>query len=582
MTNGMSDNVSVDQNQPPAPPSASMLRKWQKTFWIYLIITALGIASLGVYALFFRNRVPQATIEGDIKITMNLPQSTVSGSESLLEVRLENLSNTKLTNLNLEVFYPRGFVFLESTPDPVTREGRQFAFADLPAGESYSLVLIGRLEGSPQEVKTVKLKLHYVPENFRSTFIAEAEASTILLAPDLSLLLTAPPQVIVGQTMSYEIKVGNISTGDFQDFVVRLLYPAEFEFISAIPDAVIEPVEKKEWKIASLIVGETVSIKVSGMFRKQVGGELFTQADFLIGNTEGDLVTAGRSFAFTQVRPSPLVLRQELISSSSDQVRAGEVLQYRVSFENTSDVALQNVRLTMRFDTAGLDFSKLNSREGQFRDNSLLWFSPQISALREVNPGERGEFIFSVPVAADLAQRRLKNPFVSSIVEYTAQEIPQALSGKPLDLKIATAVRIDSSITQISGSKPLKNGEPTTYRVSFALSNTVNDVIDATLTATMPRAEAEFRTDKVAPADEQKNVSFNPATGVIRWNLGKLFALTGTFHEARRLILEITIVPSFADQNQNPVILKNISVTGRDDFLDQAIVAEQVESLLGL
>jgi uncharacterized repeat protein (TIGR01451 family) len=53
--------------------------------------------------------------EGDVNIRVGAPKESASGSQLSYEISFENASNAKLTGVALEIFYPLGFTFLNST-----------------------------------------------------------------------------------------------------------------------------------------------------------------------------------------------------------------------------------------------------------------------------------------------------------------------------------------------------------------------------------------------------------------------------------------------------------------------------------
>ena len=215
----------------------SFWQRYQRSIWIGLVSMAVLTAGLLAYLFFFRNTTPAPEFSGDVRLTVTAPAELSSGSEISYGIKIENLSNTSLQRQELEIFYLSGFTFVDSTPDLPDGQERKFTFSDLRAGEEESVTIVGRLEGELQEIKTMSAKLHYVPENFKSVFVAEGQAETIILAPDLTLAIAAPTEGFIGQTVTYEIRVANVSSRAFSDVVVRAQYPDGFVLKSATPPA---------------------------------------------------------------------------------------------------------------------------------------------------------------------------------------------------------------------------------------------------------------------------------------------------------------------------------------------------------
>src|SRR3989338_597770 len=148
------------QQQPPIEPIqptipetpqpsrfAGFYARHAKLIWGSLITIAVAVAALLSYILFFRHGPatdPQYT--GDVLLEINAPEETVSGSEISYEISATNQGRDKLQQIALEVFYPQGFSFVDSTPDPdaSVTDGRRFALPDLPAGATEKIVIVGR------------------------------------------------------------------------------------------------------------------------------------------------------------------------------------------------------------------------------------------------------------------------------------------------------------------------------------------------------------------------------------------------------------------------------------------------------
>ena len=568
-------DTQQDPNETIVPPdlkpitrSGNFFHRYQKPVWATLIALALITAAVLTYILFFRNTDQSPRLTGEAKLKLGVPAMSASGSEISYEIDIENLSNTKVAKLVLEIFYPKGFEFIDSTADPVSPPESavgKYEFLDLDPGRDYHLVIVGRLSGEIQEIKTVAAKLYYEPANFRSTFVAEDRGATIVQAPELSLSITAPPQTISGQTMSYDLLLANISERPFEQLVLKVAYPEGFQLGSAVP----APLEsaKNEWRFATLGVNEQRIISITGKNFDAPGRDSFIQAELFVTNALGDLVGASRAFAFTQMHPSPLRLTHTL----EDDVRTvsvGEDLKYRVEYENGSETGLTNIQIRVFFESPGINFMEVDGREGQLKNNVLIWSPITPSSLDVVSPGASGEFEFSIKLTAGLVQALQKNPVLRTRVEYLASELAETVSGNKQELKIETALSLNPQISIIGGEDPPVLGKFTTYRVNLEAINTLNDVVDAELAGYILRVDSEFFESSVTPA-ESSNVTFTGVPGTLRWKAGRIFAFSGSFHEARNLSFSIT--------SSDPTLMRDVRIIGKDEFTGEPVSSESLE-----
>ena len=568
-------------------------QKYKRSLWTGLVSLTLLTAGLVAWILFFRDTKPKETYQGDVQVLVGAPRSAPSGSQISYEVVIDNRSNATLTNLALEVFYPSGFEFLDSSalsePADENFPVRQFNFSDLAPGKQEKLTIIGTLSGSVQEVKIFNAKLHYVPSNFRSEFVAEGSSNTVVLAPEISMSLSAPTSLFSGQNIIYDIRLTNVSEKDFANLIISASYPEKFEFKEAKITATNggqkseNPMTAEDdgtWKVDQLRLRESKEISITGSLLEESGKESFIQAELFLLDSNGERVSAGRAYAFTQIAPPPLVLTHKLVSVPPDELISGTKLDYEIDYENISQVGLHNVILTMFFETAVFDFSKMEIGSGQFKNNALTWIpagSPELSA---VSPGQKGKFKFTVPISDRLSAELKKNPEVKTRVSFEADELPEAISGNILDFRIQTQVVLSVSAQAAGGDNSLVLGKETTYRVELKLSNTVNDVKDAVFEAVIPRAETNFDLSSLTPNEEAKEVEFNKTSGTFRWKVGRIFALSGDFHEPRILSFNLTVTPGVGESIYSLPLLRDLIVTGTDEFTNKKISSNKIELLI--
>ncbi|MDP3993826.1 MAG: hypothetical protein U1C57_01080 [Candidatus Doudnabacteria bacterium] len=569
----MRQDIEFQTPESSAPPEpVNFFKRHQKRIWATLIVLAVATAGLLAYLLFFRHSDLTPELSGEVKLNLSVPEISSSGSEISYEVDIENFSNSKATKLVLEVFYPKGFEFIDSTvSQPVSAPGSavgEYRFADLDPGREHHLVIVGRLSGEIQEVKTVTAKLYYEPANFRSSFVVEAQGGTIMQAPELSLTITAPPQTISGQTISYDLQVANISSRPFDQLVLKVAYPEGFQFVSAVP----APLEssKNEWRFATIGINEKQTISITGKNFDAPGQDSFVQAELFVANTQGDLIGASRAYAFTQMRPSPLRLTHNLEEDmGGGQASVGENLKYRVEYENISELGLNNVQIRVIFESPGINFLEVEGGEGQQKNNTLVWSPITSPSLGVVQPGSRGDFAFTLRLTDGLAKALQKNPVLRTRVEYSADELTETVAGNGQEIKVATQVSINADVIVVGGENPPVRGKFTTYRVTLSIVNTVNDIVDAELAGYMLRVDSEFFGNSISPAAEAGNVTFTGVPGVLRWKAGRVFAFSGSFHEARNLSFDIT--------SSDPAFMRDVQVLGRDEFTGEPVFSENLE-----
>ncbi len=591
-------NIPENQSNQVELQPKRFFSRHSRSIWLSLLTVAMAVAALLGYILFFRKAAPQTDYSGgEVSVKISAPRESVSGSEISFELTIENHGATKLTWESLEMFYPPGFSFIRSqlpskaaaaaiqietgaldSSDNSAQSGRTFSLPDLPRDEKQTLVIVGRLEGNVQEIKTVTAKLHYVPENFNSPFLAEGSAGVVILSPRVALRVLGPASVISGQIIEYEAELRNVSTDEFRNLTMELSYPPGFAFQEATPPASSPGTgteTKGEWHVASLLPGEAKTVRVKGRLSDAPGEEVFLTAELFLVAQEGKL-SAGRSYTFTKMLPPPLVITQRLVGGEGT-VFGGETLQYEVSYENVGEIGLSNVMLAVRFETAVFDLTKAKSQTGQIRGNEMVWLSAAVSELRTVQIGQRGEFTMEVPLRAE-SQLTQKNPVAQTGISFSADELSEPIAGDDVSVKLGTNLKLTATVDLISGSKDPDVGQTSVFLVAISVENTVNDVEQAELTARLPGSDVTFDESSLAPLEERGNFEFLSAGGLLRWRLGKIFAYSGAIHAPRTLSFRVSITPEKRESG-TPVLLEDMEVAGTDGFTSEQIFSNKLQTV---
>lgn len=554
-----SENFSKEQS--PAE-TVNFFKRHERPLWAALITLAVAVAATLTYVLFFRSSAPPAQWEGDAKLTIEAPASTPSGSEVSYRIRVENRSGTQLGELSLELFYPTGFTLLDSTPDAQEDGARRFALRDLAPGRETMVVVVGRLSGDLQEIKTLSAKLRYVPQNFRSPFVAEASGRTLIEAPALTMRLNSPVHLVSGQNITYELLVTNVSDQVFSDLVANFIFPEKF----------ILPVgEGADIPIPELAIGQSRTVTVKGKLPADPGTDSLVEAALKRPGPGGEQVTVGRAYAFTKILPSPLAVSHALTVAKSE-IGIPDRLEFSVQYENQSQTGLNNVAIAVVFSSfansstgaAASAFSLLEvtSETGQKKGATLLWAPGNNKDLAVVTPGETGRFNYMVNIPARLAETLYKNPLLSTRIEYVADELTEPISGNSLSYPIGTNLGVLASAKAVSGD---------TYLVELTLTNSVNDADGTELVAIIPGVNSVFDYTSVSPAEERANAEFNPSSGILRWRLGEVFAFSGAFHAPRKL--------SFLLTTPDRILLRDIQATGKDRFTGRETQSNKIPVL---
>jgi len=561
----------------PNPESSSieaepqLPKRSRKGLWAALIIVALLVAAILVYVIFFRSPDTGPGLEGEVTLNLVAPNENVSGADLSYELTINNGLNARIGNITLELFYPNGFLVVDSTPISSDNE-RLFALPDLISGETFTLTINGQLQGSVQQLKRISAKVRYQPANFSSQFETEAVANTEILAPKLLLEIDTPDQVIAGQTAQYSISVTNQSDEIYDEVIVRADYPDGFNFVSSSPVPVRN--RENEWRLRNFSPEDQTLIAIQGALTGDEGPDRLFRVELFVADESDNLFSLGRNFAFIEVEAPPFVLTHEVTSKLEDGgvFLAGQDIVYAVTYTHRGRTGLQNVVINVEFPPEVLDVSEFKSESGQLQGNLVKFIPATSPELLVVEPNQSGRFEFKFKARNNLGAGGQSNLFVKTTTFYTAEELTDPAFGNELSVKVQTKLDLNASMVIISGANPPKEGELTQYEVELRVVNGVNVVDSAELSLIIPNLNTDFLAETLTPVSEQAAVQFIPLARVLRWQLGEVPAFSGSLRPARSIKFQV-------NSTSRKDVLQNIVVTGIDRFTQNQVSSSEIRNL---
>ncbi len=559
------------QYQPSAyGQEAGGLKAFYRQNRIYFWAIGLGVVVISVLAYFAFRKVPAPILEeANVQIRIDVPETAAAGSEVIYKINVENQDARKLVDLELELNYPEGVSFLSSSPKPVNLSGSLFSVPDLASKQNAAIFVKTRASGNINDVKKLNVKLRYKYDNFNSEFVKEQESSVRLVASDVLFELSGPATANNAQLIVYNVKYRNDSDKDIENARVTLQYPQGFEFAAATPSPSLS---NNTWNVELLPQNQEEEIQIQGSFKSVAPGESKTaQAEFLIFGNDGKFFIQAASEFSTQIGNLPLLVSQELEGYNVDLVvDPGEVLSFRVKYQNNASVGASSVNIAVTLDSSTVDLGSLRAEGGQISGNTILWNASTVSRLSSLNPNESGELSFSVKVKDPATRDSSKDLSVVSNIKIKSDEHESFFPGNELALKISSPSEVKSTLQFVSGQLPPQVGRSTTYRVKFSLFNSSNDFSDAVVTAYLPLSGGGFKEGSVTPSEKSK-VEFDSSTGKLTWRVGSLPAHTGKFSQAKSLEFELTLSPSEAQIYSSPTLVKDIQLSAKDTFTGQSV-----------
>lgn len=276
------------------------------------------------------------------------------GQPCKLELVVENKGQIKAANVNIDAFFPASVRLTDAKPAPATAaDFVTWKFNSLAAGEK----------------KIIQVTM--IPSQ-RGDAVANANvrfttASSLVLAvqePMLTLVVTGPKQVMIGESAPHVVTISNPGTGVAHNVLIEV----------AIPDGL----EHARGKRLKMDVG-SLNPKESRTVRLSLVGKAGGKQTLAVVGKSGTELSQTASFEVNVLAPS-----LDIAVDGPSLRYIGRDARYVVTVTNTGEAMTNNVR-TMYAVPKGFEFVSA-TRGGKFdpKNRTVTWFVGSIDAKKEV------------------------------------------------------------------------------------------------------------------------------------------------------------------------------------------------------
>lgn len=503
-----------------------------------------------------------------------------AGDPAAFTVRIANRGGAKLSEGAVTLTFPEGTLAPEGANNSFGPVHEKIDVPDIPAGGNFQRDIKMRLIGMRDETKTVTGIYVYRPEGIESKLTRQAERSVKIIRAPVAATIEAPERVSSGQNLTVTVSVDSELAAALPDMTLGIEFPSGFHMASGDPPPGADP---QIWPLGDLAPGETRKIAIRGTlagepesmqaFHVRLGRfRRETRQWFLIAEASGGPAIAS---PFLFVRTALGGLRDGTVEPRSR-------LEGSVFFKNNLADKIENIAVSLAFPEELVDLGSVQAENG-FYDAArkiLAWNPASEPRLAELGPGEEGTLDFSLTTKSSLPVRKFsdKNFVLSIITTIDTASPPPAYRGVSLayqdriEFKFASSIALtarasyyDSPVAN-NGPMPPRARKTTTYSISLGLSSGANNFNDVDVIAVLPGG-VEWRG---VVASDLGAINFNPANQEIVWHIPNLPAAAGILRPPVSAVFRIALTPADGQVNTSPVILKNISASGRDVFTDSA------------
>ncbi len=513
---------------------------------ISLIVIILSSLTFLGYWLFNRESNDSANTDNSrVALTLTSEEEDIaSGDIITLDLSYQNNEKVSLESGELSIHYPDGFYFQQASVDPVDGTNNTWKFADLASGAGGKITITGQLVGEKNTQKSFSSLLSYRPSNFQQDFQEIANLDLTIEESLVDLDVTVPSRVQDGEEIEYKVKVKNTSELPLPNVKAVLDYPPSFDISKIEPEA-----DQKDniWVLNSLAAQEEVEFTMRGTISGESGEN--QEFKFKLGLLEPD----GNFNLQVEKTSLLLIVNPDLKISltAPETAGAGDELKYKVVLENTSDVTIKNLQVTLNFSGKNLN-----------QEQAVL------DTIESLGPHKEKKLTYTTNVKKKISK-------TSTDITATATITEAQIDGETVEFEqdASTTTKITSEfslsslgryytedLTKIGdGPLPPQVNQKTTYVIFWQLTGGSNDLEDVTVQTTLPE-------EVVWEDSASDRISYDSGSRQITWSLDELKA-----DKNKEVQFSVSVSPVPDDLDKLLVLTEETVASAHDTFTDEQV-----------
>ncbi len=544
----------------------------------WLVLLALLLAIVSFLSFWFGS---PSFSESGVKLEIEGPNQVSVGDEVVYKLKYSNDTKLDLNNMTFKFTYPDDSVVLKDGV-VVKNLSETFTLDQLSPGQEAEREFKAFLVGDRGNIKTAKVELSYRAGDLRTAFQKITSISSTIIGLPVSLTLSAPPNSVPGQAVSYVLDYRNESSDDIYDLKFEFDYPDGFSVQRSTPSP---NAGNYVWLVPVLKKGNGGRINIAGQLNGKEGET--KNISVVLKRKIGDQYVNYEKAETSSVIANSLLNAEMLVNDSSDySAFAGDDLNYVVKYSNSSNYNLIGVNLMVKLEGEMYDISSLDTKGGYYdnSNNTITWNASTMSDFANLSPNKKGQLSFRVKLKSSIPSGATgsKNLFVRASARLSTPNVPSGVGGDEVfaETNLVTKISTQPTLKQTvyyndsafgsSGPLPPEAGKETLFTVHWQITNPGNDMSGVRISGILPAGVSW--NSVVSVGSGQSEPTFNKNTSEVVWNLGVLPQGVGVLGAKYEASFQVTVKPATNQKGSAVLLVKDSKLSGTDTFTKQNII----------
>ncbi|PIP73585.1 MAG: hypothetical protein COW88_01460 [Candidatus Lloydbacteria bacterium CG22_combo_CG10-13_8_21_14_all_47_15] len=541
---------------------------------IIFFFIALGVAA---YVLLGGGNTVSSK---NIGIEIAGPVSVAGGEELSFQISVKNDNALPIEFADLLIEYPPGTRRADNVTEPLLRVRK--SLGTIGAGELVNEVVRSVLFGEEQSLRPIAITLEYRVEGSNAIFVKETSYDVTISSSPLRVTVDAVDEVSVNQEITLTVTIESASENIVGDVAVKVEYPFGFEF----KEANLTPVfSENTWVLGDMPKGGKKTIRITGVMRGQnEETKVFRIVTGTLSDTDETKIGVAYSTLFEEVSLRQPFLGASLTINGKDAAlyvaSPSQRIDAMIEWKNTLPVRVTDAVIEVSLVGNAFNPQTVSVSKGIYDSsaNVIRWDQRSMPELGSVESGESGSLQFAFLPRSFVADT-IVNPYVELALSVRGKRVSETAVPEEVRTFVRRVIRFVSDV-QLSarstyfagpfanrGPLPPKVETETTYTVIWTIVNSSNDISGANISAILPGYVHWLGV--VTPQNER--VTYDPDTGIVRWDAGDIPLGTGFSVPAREVAFQVALFPSANHVGKALTILLGSTLVGRDQFADTDI-----------